>query len=43
MFTSEELFVQFVQYHEMGSYISFLHIEGTARNEVYKIVCNTSI
>ena len=43
MFTSEELFVQYVQYHEMGSYISFLHIEGTARNEIYKVVCNTSI
>lgn len=43
MFTSKELFVQFVQYHDMGSYISFLHIEGTARNEVWKVVCNKSI
>lgn len=43
MFTSEELFVQYVQYHDIGTYISFLHIEGTARNEVWKVVCSKSI
>ena len=43
MFTAEDLTVQFVQYHEMGSHISSLDKEGTARNEVWKIVCNKTI
>ena len=43
IFTSYDYEVQFVQYHGMGSYISNLNVEGTARNEVWKAVCNKSI
>jgi hypothetical protein len=43
LFSSHDHEVQYIQYHEIGNYISNLDIEGTARNEVWKVVCNKSI
>lgn len=43
LFVAEDLTIQYSQFHEMGTYISFLDKEGTARNTVWKIICNKSV
>lgn len=43
MFVAEDNTVQYLQYHQMGTWISELDKEGTARNAVWKMICNTSI
>jgi len=43
LYSAEDDTVQYLQYHEMGTWIADLVAEGTARNEVYKAICNTSI
>jgi len=43
LYVAEDLSIQYSQFHEMGAYISFLDKEGTARNAVWKVVCNTSV
>ena len=43
MYSADDNTVQFVQYHDFGEWISELDRNGTARNEVWKIVCNKSV
>ena len=43
MFVAEDNTVQYLQYHQMGTWISELDKEGTARNAVWQMVCNTSV
>ena len=43
MFTAEDHTVQYIQYHQMGSWISELNKEGTARHVVWKTVCHASV
>jgi hypothetical protein len=43
LFSAEDNTVQMIRYHEWGEWVSDLNGEGTARNAVYKRVCNTSI
>lgn len=43
LYTAEDNTVQYLQYHDMGTWVSDLKAEGTARNEVYKAICNTSV
>lgn len=43
LYSAEDNTVQFLQYYEMGEWVSDLKAEGTARNEVYKAICNKSI
>lgn len=43
LYSAEDNTVQYLQYHDMGTWVSDLDAEGTARNEVYKAICNKSI
>jgi len=43
LYSAEDNTIQYLQYHDMGTWVSDLTTEGTARNDVYKAVCNTSI
>jgi hypothetical protein len=43
LYSAEDNTIQYLQYHEMGTWIAELAAEGTARNEVYRAVCNTSV
>lgn len=43
MFVAEDHTVQYLQYHQMGDWISELDKEGTARNAVWKKICHASV
>ena len=43
LYSAEDNTVQYLQYFEMGTWVSDLNAEGTARNEVYKAICNRSV
>jgi hypothetical protein len=43
LYSAEDNTVQYTQYYEMGEWVSDLNKEGTARNEVYKAICNKSV
>lgn len=43
LYSAEDNTVQYLQYYEMGTWVSDLNSEGTARNEVYKAICNKSV
>lgn len=43
LYSAEDNTIQYLQYHDMGTWVSELDAEGTARNEVYKAICNKSI
>lgn len=43
LYSAEDNTVQYLQYYQMGEWVSDLTAEGTARNEVFKAICNKSI
>jgi len=43
IYSAEDNTIQYVQYHEMNDWVSDLSKEGTARNEIYKVICHESI
>jgi len=42
LYSAEDNTIQSLEYHEMGTWVSDLNKEGTARNEVYHAICNKS-